>query len=180
MTVAEIHNGSSLPHRIAHDHCEPQFVHLCARSFPEYCVLASSHIHTGEWLVHCPHKHICVCHSWWRDLDLANMISVTYLLQVLSSCVTWKKALELGSPGSRLVSLLAGSVDDGVTSASFSLPTSNMGRGMPASQDVERFVCCGLVVRVRVSSLQFPWLTSGPALLASMAPVGPGLFLSTP
>ena len=180
MMVAEIHNGSSLPHHIVHDLCKPQFIHLCTHSFPECCVLASSHIHTGEWLVHCPHKHICICHSRWIDLGLANMISVTNLLQVLSSCVTWKKALELGSPGSSLTSLLAGSVDNGITSASYSLPPSNMGRRMPASQDVERFVCCGLMVRVRVSSFQFTWLTSGPALLASMAPVGPGLFLSTP
>ena len=122
----------------------------------------------------------CICHSWWIDLGLANMISITYLLQVLSSCVTWKKALELGSPGSRLAFPLAGSVDNGITSARFSLPTSNMGRGMPASQDVERFACCGLMVRVRVSSFQFPWLTSGPTLLASVAPMGPGRFLSTP
>lgn len=52
MTVAEIHNESSLLHRIVHDLCKPQFIHLCAHSFPEYCVLESSHIHIGEWLVH--------------------------------------------------------------------------------------------------------------------------------
>ena len=90
--------------------CKPPFIHLWeAHSFPRYCVLASSHINMLCCVALITILVFVI--PGGRIFGLANMISVTCLLQVLSSCVTWKKSLELGSPGSKLASPLAGSVD---------------------------------------------------------------------